>query len=316
MSGRSPFAEGLATAGLCLLFFWGFQFLGVLAVAAFPCGALPVVRFSTRRGAFPGLLCAAVVAISSAAILLAVSRGGGALGEGVVIFLLMGSCAAAGGAARKRNPSHVFLTLAIAGALALGLGWASSGTAAKALAAQFDQKEKELVIRARAAGTDPATIGTFQQISEETKNLATRYAPGILGFAWICLVAIPFFAGRRLAALPDLPPGGDFSQFRLPPLLALLFVLSGAGGFLLQGTMRVISRDVLAAVVTLYFLCGLSIICYFARLTLRVRALRAAIYLLACWPWPPLPAVVAVPGLFDWYFDFRRRAQLGAREKK
>jgi hypothetical protein len=56
----------------------------------------------------------------------------------------------------------------------------------------------------------------------------------------------------------------------------------------------------------LYFLGGLSIIAYFARRWFRTGVLRAAIYGMASWF--PFSAGTAVLGLFDWYFDFRKRA--------
>jgi len=64
----------------------------------------------------------------------------------------------------------------------------------------------------------------------------------------------------------------------------------------------------------LYFVAGLSIIAYFARRWFRTGVLRGATYVMASWF--PFSAGTAVLGLFDWYFDFRERAEKRAIGRK
>jgi hypothetical protein len=305
------FAEGLAAAGLSVLFFWGLRLLPLLGAAAIPAAALPLVRFACRRGFKPLLLPVILAAAASGAVAFSlVARGAAGAGPSplteslreVAVYVGMPvACAVAGAASRRTGPSGAFLGLSLYGAAviaAIWLGWPDAG---REIVSGYDSMAKARMTEARQGGADAETLRAWQAILDSGRVLASRYAPGLLSVFWILLAAPSFFLGRRLARMPE-----SFSDLRLPPLLAMLFVASGATVVAFHTAVRQAAADVLAPLLVLYFLCGLSIITHFARRYLRLRVLRAALYLAVSVA--PFSAVTAGLGLFDWYFDFRRRA--------
>ena len=315
------FAEGLAAAGLSALFFWGLRILPLLGVIAIPAGVLPLARLAGRRGPRALLLPALLAAGASAALAYGLASLGArtapaapgpsplteAFLEAAVYLGMIGVCAAAVGVSRRLDPSRAFIGLVVyGGAIAAGVWLAVPGVTAE-LRAGFETMARAWTDSLRQTGADAESIRALQASVEEAGTLATTYAPGLVTVFWIAVAAPAYFLGRRLARLP-----GSFSDFRIPPVFAGLFVISGAAAVLARGAWRHAAADVLAPLVVLYFLAGLSIITHFAQRFLRMRILRAAFYVAASVA--PFSALTAGLGLFDWYFDFRRRA--GREEKE
>jgi len=305
MNRDSVLAEGLAAAGLSAFFFWGLRFLPLVGIVFIPGAALPLVRLGARRGVPAALAAAAGAAALSAAFGFAVTRSlAESAGQAAALLATAGICGVAAGLARRRPPSAVFLGLAVWGAAAGGVLWALSPGADREIETRFDAMTASSIASLRQSGTDPDSVKTWQASAEVVRGLIVRFAPGLLASLWVGIAAVAFYLGRRIAL--GGPEGGGFARLRLPPGLAALFVLAGAAAALFRGAVRNLAADVLAPVLVLYFLGGLSIIAYFARRWFRTGVLRAAIYGMASWF--PFSAGTAVLGLFDWYFDFRKRA--------
>ena len=295
--------EALAAALLSATFFWGMRFLLIFAVAFIPAAALPLVRLGYRRGLGAVLAAGALGAALAGAFALLLRQ---SPAESAVVYLAAAAvCGVAGAFARKLQPSAVFLGLCLYGALGVA-GFAFAGTPSREeIGKEFDSYSKLWMDSSRQSGADPETLKSLQAALDSARTISVEHAPGLAAMLWVILAGVAFFLGLRLGR--GGAPGPDFSVFRLPPLLAALFVLSGAAAALGPGEGRRIALDVLGPLLVLYFLAGLSIIAFFARRWLRTRFFRAALYVLAfCFPFSVATAGL---GLFDWYFDIRRRAE-------
>lgn len=297
-------AEGIFAAVLSAFLLWGVRLFPLLAFAALPAAAIPLARFGARRGVPAALASTGAAAVLAALLALSLrATPAQAAAEAGVEIALAGACAIAAALSRDHDASRMFLALAAYGSLLASAMWISSPSAPQELRAVFDASEKAWLESSRQSGADPAALAAVRHALDSAREMAIRYAPGFFSALWVILAAVVFYLGRRWAPLSR----GSFSALRLPPGLAAVFVLSGAGAFLLEGAARTASRDLLAPVAVLYFLCGLSIITHFARRWFRMTAMRVVLYVGACWF--PFSAVTAGLGLFDWYFDFRRRAE-------
>lgn len=303
---RSLLGEALAAAFLSVTFFWGLRFLLILAVAFIPAAALPLVRFGFRRGMAAVLAAGAGGAVLAGAFALLLGQtGADAVSEAVIYLATAGACGIAGALSRSRKASGVFVGLCLYGAIGVAAfslaGLPDRGQIEK----QFDSYSKTWIDSSRQSGTDPETLKSLQTALDSARTISINYAPGLAAMLWILLAAVAFFLGLRLGRSGD--SGDDFSAFRLPPHLAALFVLSGAAAALWRGEARRVALDVLGPLLVLYFLAGLSIIAFFARRWLRTRFFRVALYAAAFVF--PFSAATAGFGLFDWYFNVRRRAE-------
>jgi hypothetical protein len=306
LARRSLLPEALAAAFLSAFFFWGLRFFPVFGgIFYIPAAALPLVRFGFRRGVSAALAAAAGGAVLAGALALLLRQPGeAAIAEGVIFLATAGACGLAGGLSRSRGASGVFLGLCLYGAIGVAAFVLFGPPERAQIEKKFDEYSKTWIDSSRQSGTDPETLKALQAALASAKDVSMEYAPGLATMLWILLAAIAFFLGRRLVRAGE--KWEDFSQFRLPPHIAAFFVLVGATAALWRGEPRRFALDVLGPLLVLYFLAGLSIIAFFARRWLRTRFLRAALYVLAfCFPFS---ALTAGAGLFDWYFDFRRRA--------
>jgi uncharacterized protein YybS (DUF2232 family) len=100
--------------------------------------------------------------------------------------------------------------------------------------------------------------------------------------------------------------GGEFENLRLPLVLSVVFV--GAGAAVLAPQLRPLSYNVLLGLGFLYVLQGVAVVTFYASRLAAPPLLRAAVLLLVLVnPWAP--QVLALLGLFDLFFDFRKWAE-------
>jgi Predicted membrane protein (DUF2232) len=299
-------ASAALLALLMLLLYHGVPFLGALGL---PLAGAALGRLAWRRGwapplaaLVPGLALVALVPIPMVSSPLAVAL---RIFEVAVLALP----AAAILLARRVGTSAAFSGLVAAG-LALLLGAiplinAASGHQIGADASAFlIEVQQAAVSMYRQAGVNARAIRQFVDEFDLIRDVVQRGFFGIVGSLWIFGAAVAYYVGLRPAARSGQAEG--FEHYRSPALTAAIFVVAGAGAVFAPVAMRPAFQNGLAVVASLYFLVGLSIICYFARRWLRVWLWRASIYLLA--GWTPINAAVALLGVFDWYFDFRKRA--------
>lgn len=306
-SGRNTLREILTAALFSATLFWGLRILPILGVISVSAAAVPLVRAGYRHGLRNALLASVLAAAFAGAIGFALgSRGGALASEPALLLATAGACAVAGALSAKRDFSRVFFGLCLYGCLAVGVPWIAGAPPDVQIRAQFDEQSKVWLESWRQSKADPQTMKALEAAIPQAKEFAVAYAPGLIAAVWVLSAALAFFVGRRSAGAEGLPLQGDFSRLRVPPLAAAVFVLAGAA-VAFPGPLRRTGANVLAPVAALYFLAGLSIIAFFARRVFRTRFLRAALYVLASWV--PFCAGTAGLGLFDWYFDFRKRAE-------
>ncbi len=289
--------------------------LGVfIGLFGWPFAPVPLVRLAHRRGA--GAVAGAVALCAAVLAVLFVPAEGWSAGiaVGLVGAMLVGLPALfAARARRDEDPSRAFLGLCAAGlvlfnglllALPLLLGGPPVGVSLKAV---LDAHIPAALESYRRANMDAVTLEQMRATLVQAGDLTVRYWPGLLGVYWVLASSVAYYAGAW-AARPALSAENvRFERLQVPAGAAGLFVATGAGFALLQGTARSIAGDVLLALAALYFVAGLSIICHFARRWFRARILRLGLYVLVAYF--PMSLGVALVGLFDWYVHFRQRGE-------
>ncbi|HEY3121213.1 MAG TPA: DUF2232 domain-containing protein [Vicinamibacteria bacterium] len=100
---------------------------------------------------------------------------------------------------------------------------------------------------------------------------------------------------------------GEFERVRWPLAFAVLFVLAGA--MIALPPVRAVGYNVLLVLAFFFALQGLAVVAYYAHRLAGPPLLRTAILLLVLVnPWAP--EILALIGLFDTWFDFRRWAEV------
>jgi hypothetical protein len=100
--------------------------------------------------------------------------------------------------------------------------------------------------------------------------------------------------------------GGEFERIRWPFPLAVAFVLSGAG--VTFPLLRPAAYNALLVLAFFFGLQGLAVVAFYARRLAGPPLLRAAVVILVLVnPWAP--HILALLGLFDMWFDFRKWAE-------
>jgi hypothetical protein len=101
--------------------------------------------------------------------------------------------------------------------------------------------------------------------------------------------------------------GGEFEGIRWPFGMALAFVASGA--LVVVPALRAAGYNLLLLVAFFFALQGLAVVAYYAHRLAGPPLLRAVVLLLVLVnPWAP--QILALLGLFDTWFDFRKWAQI------
>ena len=158
----------------------------------------------------------------------------------------------------------------------------------------------------RSAGLGESSIATLAQFFEGVRAVIARQTVGlVLGASFLYGAFVVYAQGRRIGlASPDVQEA-PFSRFRTPVVAAIAFVPLGAAGALGPPALSRTAIDLLVPLGVLFFLRGLAII----RALLDRGAVgllgRSLVYVLVVQM--PFPAVVALGGLFDEFFDFRSR---------
>jgi uncharacterized protein YybS (DUF2232 family) len=100
---------------------------------------------------------------------------------------------------------------------------------------------------------------------------------------------------------------GEFESVRLPMAVSVLFVACGAA--VLSPPLRPLAYNVLLVLGFLYVVQGVAVVSFYALRLAAPPLLRAAVLLLVLVnPWAP--QVLALLGLFDLWFDFRKWAEV------
>jgi Predicted membrane protein (DUF2232) len=293
-----PVAAGVAAA---VLVGSGFFFPPVAPLALV--APLPLALQRLRGG-----LASALLATTLAAALVAAIGPGAAFNFLLMLAppgLLLGESLARGrGLLRGCGWAFGLLVSEVAGGLVL-----AGGAMAERFTAPLDRLGSEAFLaELRAGGLPPERVAEFtDQISALREVLAVVFpAAWIIGAA--VLVAVNAALLRLYLARRD--PGwledGEFERVRWTMGLVAAFIVAGAA--VAVPLARPAAYNVLLVVAFFFLLQGLAVVAFYARRLAGPPLLRVAVlFLVLANPWAP--QILALLGLFDNWFDFRRWAE-------
>jgi len=209
-----------------------------------------------------------------------------------------------------------------------GCGWAFGALAAEILVAlffaspllearalrPFDHLRSASFLEEMRAGGMPAEqieIWT-EQVGSMREVMAVVYPAAYIILAALMVLAnavlLRWYLARRD---PGWLEGGEFEGLRWPIGLAVAFVASGLA--VAAPPLRPAGYNVLLVLAFFFVLQGLAVVAFYANRLAGPPVLRAAVLVLVLVnPWAP--QILALLGLFDIWFDFRKWAEPPERE--
>jgi hypothetical protein len=159
-----------------------------------------------------------------------------------------------------------------------------------------------------AATTPPDQIESWvDRVNAMHRAMQLVYpASYIIMAALIVLANAGMLRGYLVRRDPGWLDGGEFERVRWPFALAIAFVLAGLA--VLSPPLRTGAYNVLLVVAFFFALQGLAVVAFYAHRLAAPPLLRWAVLLLVVInPWAP--QILALIGLFDIWFDFRKWAE-------
>ena len=302
--GAEPRLGGLVGAGaLSALLFGSAGLVPALAPLSIV-SPLPVALQRLRGGPasawLAAILAAALVAAASAPAaagfyLLALAGPGMLLGESL-----------ARGRGLLRGCGWAFAVLVAE--VAMGLAVVPRKMAEWFLAPVDRLQSDTFLAELKAGGMTPERVGEFTEQVRMLRDALAVVFPG----AWVIGAAVLVAANAALLRLyllrrdPGWLADGEFERVRFSLGLVVVFVLSGATVALPLA--RPVAYNVLLVTAFFFALQGLAVVAFYARRLAGPPLLRAAVVVLVLAnPWAP--QILALLGLFDNWFDFRRWAE-------
>jgi uncharacterized protein YybS (DUF2232 family) len=204
-----------------------------------------------------------------------------------------------------------------------GCGWAFAVLAAEILVAvffaspslearalrPFDHLGSATFVEEMKSGGMPA-----EQVEAWTEQVAAMRAVMAVVYpaAYIIMAALMVLANAVLLRWylarrdPGWLEGGEFEGLRWPLALAVVFVLAGLS--VAVPPLRPAGYNVLLVLAFFFILQGLAVVAFYANRLAGPPVLRAAVLILVLVnPWAP--QILALLGLFDIWFDFRKWAE-------
>jgi uncharacterized protein YybS (DUF2232 family) len=291
--------------------------LGAALFSAFMFGAavrLPLLFPFALLAPFPllvvrlrhGMMPAALATVSAAALLGALVGGG----PGVFYLLLVAPVLLIGesmarGRGMLRGCGWAFAVLALQ--IGAALLFANDDMRALALAS-FDHSRSPEFLEGMRASMPPEQVDAF------VEQVTTAYDAMVVVYpaAYIIFVAVIVLLNASLLRLylrrrdPGWLDAGEFEGVRWPFVLAVAFVALGLA--VLSPLLRPAAYNGLLIVAFFFGLQGLAVVCFYAQRLAAPPLLRAAVLVLVLInPWAP--QILALIGLFDIWFDFRKWAE-------
>lgn len=158
------------------------------------------------------------------------------------------------------------------------------------------------------ATTPPDQIESWVERVTATHNAMQLVYPAsfVIMAALVVLANAAMLRGYLVRRDPGWLDGGEFERVRWPFALAIAFVLAGAA--VLSPPLRTGAYNVLLVVAFFFALQGLAVVAFYAHRLAAPPLLRWAVLLLVVVnPWAP--QILALIGLFDIWFDFRKWAE-------
>ena len=228
-----------------------------------------------------------------------------------VPVLLIGEAMARGRGLRS-GCGWAFGVLAVE--ILVALFFASPALAARALG-PFDYLRSAAFLEEMRIGGMPA-----EQVEAWTEQVTAMRAVMAVVYpaAWIIRAALMVLANAVLLRWylarrdPGWLEGGEFEGLRWPLGLAVAFVVSGLS--VTAPALRPAAYNVLLVLAFFFVLQGMAVVAFYANRLAGPPVLRAAVLVLVLVnPWAP--QILALLGLFDIWFDFRKWAEPPAEVK-
>jgi hypothetical protein len=156
--------------------------------------------------------------------------------------------------------------------------------------------------------TPPDRVDAWvESVSQTHAAMQVIYpAAFVIMAALVVLANAAMLRGYLVRRDPGWLDGGEFERVRWPFALAVAFVLAGAA--VVSPPLRAGAYNVLLVVAFFFALQGLAVVAFYAHRLAAPALMRWAVLLLVVVnPWAP--QILALIGLFDTWFDFRKWAE-------
>jgi hypothetical protein len=296
---RRPEAQagGILGGALGSALLFSIPFLGLAS-------GFPLIVQRLKRG----LGSAVLAALLAAALLATVSR----RPYEVLVFLailvapsLLMAEALARGRGLVRGCGWAFALLLAE--LALGLLFAGQSLADAWFFRPLDlMGSSEFLQGMRARGLPQESVDEWvEQVRFTRQALATIYPGAFVVVAGVLVLANGWLLRTYLARRdPGWLDGGEFESIRWPLGLVVAFVASGLS--VLIPFVRPLAYNVLVVAIFFFFIQGLAVVAFYAHRLAGPKLLRPLVVaLVLAW----VPQLLALLGLFDAFFDFRKWAE-------
>lgn len=294
----------IAGIGLTLLFFLSAHWLGPVGAFTNMLTALPACYLVMRFGLRVGL---SVVVISTVALwqLLDLATLMSYLGLFIVPSLLLPRLLQ-----RGMNWDRALLisgatTLLVAATLILTYVQLS-GQQLSVLVDRYLQSEIDAAMQAYSAAEFTADqLANLKEVAAQVADFIRNTFVGLYAAGVLLVHLVTLFVLQRLKREHYQIYGVGFSQWRLPAMLIWLLIVTGFTLLAPLPELVLAGRNLLAVLLPLYFMQGLSVVSCFMQRKSWSPAVKGMVYLLV-FILNPLPLVVTGVGVFDLWVDFRR----------
>jgi predicted membrane protein DUF2232 len=301
---REPGAEGVLGAALGSAALFATRLLLPLLFPLAVVSPFPLLVLRMRGG----LGTAAAAAAASAALLAAAFTPG--TGLLYLLFLALPALLIADTLARGRGLvrgcawAFVLVAVEIGGALL----FANERMSAEMLDPFEYYRSPQFMDEVRGAGVPAEQVEAW---SEQFASLS-RIVSVVYPAAYLIAGALTVLANATLLRLylarrdPGWLEGNEFERVRWPFAMAFAFVMAGLA--VLAPPLRPAAYNVLLLLAFFFALQGLAVVAFYTRRLAAPPALRWAVMVLVLInPWAP--QILALLGLFDLWFDFRKWAE-------
>jgi uncharacterized protein YybS (DUF2232 family) len=299
-----PRPSGILGAGLLSAFLFSLSLFLPLLFLAGLVSPFPILLQRLRSG--PGAAAlAALVAVGTLGLVFSAVPAGAFLILLVVPTLLIPE-ALARGRGLLRGCGWAFLIISLQ--IVVLLIFRGGAMATRFLQPLEEFRSPQFLEGLKASGLPPERVADWDEQMTQLHDAMAVVFPGayIIAGALIVLAnaaLLRFYLARRD---PGWLEGGEFERIRWSPLLAMGFVLAGAGVALPE--LRPAGYNVLLVLAFFFLLQGLAVTAFYAHRLAGPPFLRIAVVLLVLVnPWAP--QILALLGLFDTWIDFRKWAE-------
>lgn len=300
---REARGAGVVTAALMsALVFSAWLFVPLLLPLA-TLAPLPLTLQRLSRGAFAAL---------SAAVLAAMLVVGAFSGEWALrytLYFAVPGLLIGGQMARGRGLMRGCLLAFLWLAAVIGVQLISAGPEiAIGLVRGLEQSSRGFLEGMRSKGMPSDRIDEMAEQFRTMQSVTSVVYPAMLFIlgALVVLANAALLRAYLLRRDPGWLDGGEFESLRWPLPMAVAFV--GSGALIVVPALQSLGYNGLLLVAFFFALQGLAVVAYYARRLAGPPFLRIAVVVLVLVnPWAP--QILALLGLFDTWFDFRKWAE-------